>query len=90
MFNTKMFKTSEAGITAMDLWLNSLRKTGYGVKIVSQCVEPETSERLGFIFITVNTWKLQDPNVLPARSTIDQIPEEPSINYPEDEVPNLD
>lgn len=85
MFITKIFNVREIVEGGLDRWLNSLKTPGYGVKIVSQVALASTSLGIVNVSTTVSTWKLQDPTVLPIRTTIDQIPEEPTINYPEEE-----
>lgn len=84
MFITKIFGAREIVEGSFDRWLNSLRTPGHGVKIVAQVALTS-----GSISTTVSTWKLQDPNGFPVRTTIDQIPEEPTINYPEGEIEEL-
>lgn len=87
MFVSKYFKTTEAGLGAMDDWLNGLRKPGYAVKVVGQCIDPN-SESDGYVIVTTDVWKLGESLANPAsrvpeRTTIDEIPEEPSIDYEE-------
>lgn len=90
MFKTKIFNEREIIEGGLDRWLNSLSTPGYGVKIASQVALVKEVPLMQSISTTVSVWKLQEANGLSVRPTIDEIPQEPSINYPEDEVPNID
>lgn len=87
MFTTKIFSVAdieERGL--LQTWLNGIRIPGYGIKIVSQVVIPETADSVTKVLTTISTWKLGEmgPGAASARTTIDEIPAEVSIEYPED------
>lgn len=90
-YKTKQFAV-ENGVDWISDWLNSLYKGGYGVKVVGYVCAGSSS-----IVVTVLRWSLSESKkeessvrTFPARTTIDEIPEEPTINYPEGDFPNED
>lgn len=86
-YKTKSFNVTD-GTDWISDWLNSLYKGGFGVKVVGYvCVQDSGYAK---IIVTVLRWKIQErtdggkqmPSILSTlRTTIDEIPEEPSINY---------
>lgn len=65
----------------VDEWLNSFSKKGLALKIVGYAVGPAD----GRLIVTIMAWNrtLQMTSAASGRSTIDDIPQEPSIEYPE-------
>lgn len=83
MFTTKSFSEGDMDRGLLDPWLNLFIERGRGIAVVGYVVFE------GFLTVTVKTWILATyPSATPARTTIDEIPQEPSINYPEGDLPN--
>lgn len=74
MFKTKIFTVQEISDGRLDAWLNNLQLPGYGVRIASQ-VAINVS-----VMTTISIWKLGENPQASVRSTIDEIPEEPTIS----------
>lgn len=91
-YKTKQFAVAN-GIDWVSDWLNSLYKGGFGVKVVGYVCTAEDT-----IVVTILRWKLKDKkeqdtsvsilNQMDHRKTIDEIPEEPTIAYPDSELPD--
>lgn len=84
MFVTKCFPLLLVQAGDLDTWLNSQRRPGYGVRIASQCVIQESERFNAVIITTIDVWKLGDASTAyQTRTTIDDLPEEPSIDMAE-------
>lgn len=85
MFTTTIFSIIDVENGELDKWLNSFRMPGYGARIASMVVIPTSRDYSDRVSVTIVAWKLgENPAAAKVSTTIDQIPEEPSINYPDD------
>lgn len=85
MFTTKLFSIDDLSRNLLDPWLHSFAKSEYGMMIVGYAT-------LGhYLVVTVKQWKRsENPNLSHSRTTIDEIPQEPTIHYPEGDLPGSD
>lgn len=82
MFTTAIFSIYDIEHGAMDTWMNSFRKPGFGVRVVGQVFIPSYEDLVQRMSVTVTTFMLKE-NVqqsISTRTTIDDIPEDPSID----------
>jgi hypothetical protein len=86
MFIAKKFYITDDAFDITN-WLNTLEKPGHGVRVVS------TSQNGDILLIIASIWKIAVHPLGASflrdieKTTIDEIPDEPSINYPDDEEP---
>lgn len=79
-FISKSFTWADVGTNRQDVWLNSLSDKEHGIIVVGY-----TAYERG-LQITVKRWKRSDaPGAGAVRATIDEIPQEPSIDYETEE-----
>ena len=62
-----------------DRWMAAYQTPGYGVRIAGYTANSD------HLFVTISVWKLSEVPGIGRKATIDEIQEEPSINYPVDE-----
>ncbi len=79
MFHSKYFASYEGDQIAS--WLNSLRMKGHYVK-----VEAISSMGGVGVLVVAGVFMSRVLGETPVRTTIDEIPEEPAIHYPDDEL----
>lgn len=87
MFTTKVLTLSEIQGGALDRWLNSLRKGNRAVRLAHSIGLPESPMHEAYVVVTAVTWQINEsasrPNI---RATIDEIPEEPTIDVTDTDV----
>lgn len=99
MFKTKFFSAGDIERGLLDGWLNSLNTrdqgmmvVGYGVFPASQITLMKEGMAIGSgppvseVAVTVKMWRRSASDSI-GRTTIDELPEEPTINYPDDDMP---
>lgn len=89
-FVTRLFGYLEIGNGSLDKWMNSFLDGAHGVAIAGTTT---ISNGLNneYAMVTIKIWNRAEVNTsatTPTRLTIDEIPEEPTINYPEGDLPN--
>lgn len=92
MFITKIFKVWQVSDGVMDTWLNKLSDSEHGIKVIQSHWKQHNDYDEDVLFITVQRWRRGPnlPGVVSPRTTIDTIPEEPSIAYPDGEITDHD
>lgn len=80
MFKTKIFSVQEVVEGGLDRWLNAQEMPGYGIRITSQVAISVADRALSLVSTTISMWKFEENLQPQVRSTIDEIPEEPSID----------
>lgn len=98
MFKTKSFSPGDIDRGLLDAWLEDESGVHHGIMVVGYSFNNPTGQRttsiapgyeiktdVSELYVTIKKWKRNSAVIVPpARSTIDEIPEEPSIEYPDD------
>lgn len=86
MFTTKLFTAGDIERGLLDGWLNSLNTNEQGMMVVGYGTFPETETNVSELSVTVKMWKRTAMDSLgrSMRTTIDEIPEDPTIQVDEE------
>lgn len=87
-FATRPFQFQE--VTQIDRWINSFLDGQHGVTIAG--MTSFVYGGMSYVVISLKIWNRSEASAtaIAVRATIDEIPQEPTIQYPEGDLPNED